>query len=63
MTRRGEGHAAEELVAELGTTSLCAYLSLTPEPRADHASWIETWLRVLRPAQYKSWTRGQVKAG
>jgi len=43
-----EGYAAEELVAELGSTFLCADLSLTPEPRADHASYIETWLRVLR---------------
>ncbi|HKM74048.1 MAG TPA: zincin-like metallopeptidase domain-containing protein [Stellaceae bacterium] len=25
-----------------------ADLSLTLEPRADHASYIETWLRVLR---------------
>jgi hypothetical protein len=43
-----EGYAAEELVAELGSAFLCADLGLTPEPRADHASYIENWLRVLK---------------
>ncbi|HEX3885379.1 MAG TPA: zincin-like metallopeptidase domain-containing protein [Stellaceae bacterium] len=43
-----EGYAAEELVAELGSAFLCADLALTPEPRADHASYIENWLRVLK---------------
>jgi antirestriction protein ArdC len=43
-----EGYAAEELVAELGSALSCADLSPTPGPRADHASCIETWLRVLR---------------
>jgi antirestriction protein ArdC len=42
-----EGYAAEELVAELGSAFLCADLGLTPEPRADHVSYIENWLRVL----------------
>jgi antirestriction protein ArdC len=43
-----EGYAAEELVAELGSAFLCADLALTLEPRADHASYIENWLRVLK---------------
>jgi antirestriction protein ArdC len=43
-----EGYAAEELVAELGSAFLCADLGLTPEPREDHASYIENWLRVLK---------------
>src|SRR5208282_2301065 len=34
--------------AELGSAFLCADLGLTPEPRADHASYIENWLRVLK---------------
>ncbi len=38
----------EELVAELGSAFLCADLSLTPEIREDHASYIETWLKVLK---------------
>lgn len=40
--------AAEELVAELGSAFLSADLGLTPEPREDHASYIENWLRVLK---------------
>ncbi|HEY5337761.1 MAG TPA: zincin-like metallopeptidase domain-containing protein [Rhizomicrobium sp.] len=43
-----EGYAAEELVAELGSAFLCADLGLTPEPRPDHAAYIESWLKVLR---------------
>jgi antirestriction protein ArdC len=34
--------------AELGSAFLCADLGLTPEPRPDHASYIESWLRVLK---------------
>jgi antirestriction protein ArdC len=34
--------------AELGSAFLCADLSLTPEPRADHASYIENWLHALQ---------------
>jgi antirestriction protein ArdC len=43
-----EGYAAEELVAELGAAFLCADLGITPEPRADHASYIASWLAVLK---------------
>lgn len=43
-----EGYAAEELVAELGSAFLSADLALTLEPRADHASYIESWLKVLK---------------
>jgi antirestriction protein ArdC len=43
-----EGYAMEELVAELGAAFLCADLDLTPEPRADHASYIANWLKVLK---------------
>jgi len=43
-----EGYAAEELVAELGAAFLCADLAITPEPRADHASYIASWLDVLK---------------
>lgn len=41
-------YAAEELIAELGSAFLCADLGLTPEPRPDHASYIENWLSVLK---------------
>ena len=43
-----EGYAAEELVAELGSAFLSADLGITPEPRADHASYIAIWLTVLK---------------
>jgi len=43
-----EGYAMEELVAELGAAFLCADLSITPEVREDHASYLEHWLKVLK---------------
>ncbi len=43
-----EGYAREELVAELGAAFLCADLDLTPEPGADHAAYIQSWLKVLK---------------
>lgn len=46
-----EGHAREELVAELGSAFLCADLELTPEVRDDHASYIASWLQVLKNAK------------
>ena len=43
-----EGYAVEELVAELGSAFLCADLAITPEVREDHASYIASWLKVLK---------------
>ena len=43
-----EAYAMEELIAELGSAFLCARLSITPEPRQDHAQYIESWLKALR---------------
>jgi antirestriction protein ArdC len=43
-----EAYAAEELVAELGAAFLCADLSLTNEPRPDHAAYVANWLQVLK---------------
>jgi len=43
-----EGYAREELVAELGAAFLCADLDITPEPREDHAAYLEHWLGVLK---------------
>ena len=43
-----EGYAIEELVAELGAAFLCADLELTPEVRDDHASYLASWLQILR---------------
>jgi antirestriction protein ArdC len=43
-----EGYAVEELVAELGSAFLCADLELAPEVREDHASYIASWIKVLK---------------
>jgi len=43
-----EGYAMEELVAELGSAFLSADLDLTPEVREDHASYIASWIKVLK---------------
>lgn len=43
-----EAYAAEELVAELGSAFLSADLGITLEPREDHASYIASWLAVLK---------------
>ena len=42
-----DGYAREELVAELGAAFLCADLGLELTPRPDHASYIDSWLKVL----------------
>ena len=41
-------YAMEELVAELGSAFLCGSLSITPQPRADHAGYIAHWLDVMK---------------
>lgn len=43
-----DSYAVEELVAELGAAFLCGDLGLAPEPRVDHASYIKSWLTVLK---------------
>jgi antirestriction protein ArdC len=43
-----EAYAFEELVAELGAAMLCAQLGVSVEPRADHAQYLNNWLKVLR---------------
>lgn len=41
-------YAMEELVADLGAAFLCADLHIAPSPRADHAAYLASWLKVLR---------------
>jgi antirestriction protein ArdC len=41
-------YAAEELIAELGAAFTCAHLGLSTVPRADHAQYIQSWLKVLK---------------
>jgi antirestriction protein ArdC len=38
----------EELIAELGSAYTMAGLELELTPRADHAAYIASWLKVLR---------------
>ena len=42
------GYSLEEIVAELGAAFLCADLGLTPEPREDHAAYIDSWIDALQ---------------
>ncbi|WP_118976728.1 ArdC family protein [Taibaiella koreensis] len=41
-------YAFEELIAELGSAFLCAELEITNAPKSDHASYIASWLQVLK---------------
>lgn len=43
-----DAYAAEELVAELGATFLCARLGVSAEPRADHAKYLASWIKILK---------------
>tara|TARA_R110000796_G_scaffold45616_43_gene110483 strand:- start:10174 stop:11076 length:903 start_codon:yes stop_codon:yes gene_type:complete len=43
-----EGYAREELVAELGAAFLCADIELSPQPREEHAAYIQSWRKVLK---------------
>ena len=38
----------DAFVAELGAAFLCADLGITDAPRADHAQYLDHWLRVLK---------------
>ncbi len=41
-------YAMEELVAELSAAFLSIALNITPEPRADHAKYLNNWLALLK---------------
>jgi antirestriction protein ArdC len=41
-------YAVEELVAEWFSAMMCAELSITAQPREDHAHYISNWLSVLK---------------
>jgi len=51
-----QAYAAEELIAELGAAFLCAELGISPEPRIDHARYIESWLRILKDDKRATFT-------
>ena len=49
MARFGsEAYAFEELVAELGSAFLCADLGIENDPQPNHASYIASWIKVLK---------------
>lgn len=43
-----DAYAMEELVAELGAAFLCAELEISPQPREDHAGYIQHWMEVMK---------------
>jgi antirestriction protein ArdC len=43
-----DAYAAEELIAELSAAFTCSRLGISTTPRRDHASYLASWLRVLR---------------
>jgi antirestriction protein ArdC len=43
-----QAYAIEELVAELGAAFMCGHFGLASEPRPDHASYLASWLGVLK---------------
>jgi len=43
-----DGYAREELVAEIGAAFLCCDLGIAAEPREDHATYLDHWLKVLK---------------
>jgi antirestriction protein ArdC len=58
-------YAAEELIAEMGAAFLCAALGVSPTVREDHASYIASWLKVMREdkrAVFKAATEAQKAA-
>lgn len=45
---QGVHYAVEELVAELRAPFVCAELQIGTEPMDGHASYLATWLQVLK---------------
>jgi antirestriction protein ArdC len=51
-----DAYAQEELIAELGSAYTMAHLKLELTPRADHAQYIQSWLRVLKSDKRATFT-------
>lgn len=43
-----ESYAAEELIAECSAALLCATTGVSAQPRKDHATYLNSWVRVLK---------------
>jgi antirestriction protein ArdC len=60
-----DSYAAEELVAELSAAFVGAVLNIETQPRADHAQYLASWIKVLRSdsrALYTAATHAQAAA-
>lgn len=44
-------YATEELVAEIGSAFLCAYLGITKKPRANHAKYLNHWIQNIQDSE------------
>jgi len=47
LDRNKGSYAFEELVAEIGSAMLAASLGISPEPRADHAKYLNNWIKDI----------------
>ena len=56
MTFGNDQYAYEELIAESGSAMLCGLLGVSNEPRADHAKYLNCWIKHLeeKPSKMKS---------
>lgn len=43
-----DAYAFEELIADIGSAFACVRLGIVNEPRADHAQYLSSWLKILR---------------
>jgi len=43
-----DGYAFEELIAEIGSAFVCAHLGFVDATLADHASYLGSWIKVLK---------------
>ena len=46
--RKADSYGFEELVAELTAVFSCVRLGISPEPRADHAKYLNNWKQTLK---------------
>jgi antirestriction protein ArdC len=44
-------YATEELVAEIGSAFMCAYLGISKTPRADHAKYLNAWIQKIEESE------------
>ena len=44
-------YATEELVAEIGSAFLCAYLGISKTPRKDHAKYLNAWIERIQDSE------------